>query len=179
MQSTKPTFDSNGWSRAKLYGRTTMADGSVNPGRRFDVNDSNQFISADGYVNAIYRDTNSMWYVYSEFLINRDARAGNTVDLTFTLDGKQYPVSIKVDNGKVERLVINELDYGIFDYTVTAPFNIIEFMLTFYAKNSFFTLFTGLCAVGAFYFDWYLAGLLYFEWKRDDLILTKTERFGQ
>ena len=52
-------------------------------------------------------------------------------------------------------------------------------MLTFYSKNSFFTLFTGLCAIGAAYFDAYLAGLLYFEYKRDDLVLTKTERFGQ
>jgi len=156
-----------------------MADGTIDPGRRFDVTDSNQFLSADGYVNAVYRDTNSMWYVYTELLINRDARAGDTVKLTFTLDEEQYPVTINVDNGKVERLVINELDYGIFDYTITAPFNLIEFLLTFYAKNSFFTLFTGLCAIGAVYFDAYLAGLLYFEYKKDDLVLTKTERFGQ
>lgn len=64
-----------------------MADGSVDPGRNFETSDSNQFLSADGYVNPVKRDTNEMWYVYTELLINRDARAGDIVDLTFTVSG--------------------------------------------------------------------------------------------
>lgn len=87
MTADEPTFDSNGWKKAKLYGRTTMADGSVDPGRNFETSDSNQFLSADGYVNPVKRDTNEMWYVYTELLINRDARAGDIVDLTFTVSG--------------------------------------------------------------------------------------------
>lgn len=86
-------------------------------------------------------------------------------------------VTAYVDDGIIE-FPIETDDYYMVVFTVDSTFNIIEYAVRFYGANTFFTAFAGLCFVGAVAFDAYIGGLLWFEYKRDELYLSSDDRFG-
>lgn len=111
---------------------------------------------------------------------------GNTIGSVLTtyvsdLQGNTAQVDITVqeeeDDGIIEFLV-DTTDYIMVVFNVEGSFNWIEFMTRFYTANTFFSAFAGLCFVGAVAFDGYLGGLLWFEYKRDELYLSSDVRFG-
>lgn len=79
--------------------------------------------------------------------------------------------------GPIEFLV-DTSEYYMVVFDVASKFNWIEFGFRFYQANTFFTVAAMGCLIAAIAFDVYLGGLLWFEYKRDELYLSSDNRFG-
>lgn len=107
---------------------------------------------------------------------------GTLLDLSFT-DGKGNTAAVEilvmpaVNDGIIE-FPIDTSTYYMVVFNVESDFNVIEFLWEFYKANTFFSVFSGACFLGATAFDVYLGGLLWFEYKRDELYLSSDSRFN-